>query len=149
MDLRDSIALLVSGGILTAGGTLLGTLLQNKSEEKRAKIKRTEDILDRNFNLKKEAYFQALKEFNESALARFSGIGNRALTPEELTRRNAAMTLFDMYAPDNIKSHAAVVMHLLQISIPTELTERMDFEEKLLNEIKKLSLEIRKDLGIN
>ena len=143
------ITLLLSGGLLGAGGTIAGTIIQNQSEEHRAKRKREEEIADRKFNLKREAYFEALKEFNQSGLSRFSGIGDRPLTPEEISNRNAAMTLFDMYAPNHIKSKAALVIRNFHQDLPQNPQERQTFNDKVINDLRELTEEVKKDLGFD
>lgn len=141
------VTLLLTGGVLGAGASLLGTILQNRAEAKRAKIRRAEEVADRKLNLKRGAYTEALKEFNYSAVLRFNNVGNRNINTEELLRVNNAMTLFDMYAPDEIKILSVAVIRFLKTDLPATEPELGQFKASLMEAIRKLSFEVRKDLG--
>lgn len=144
MDFNYALGLLISGGIIGALGTLGGALLQMRGEADRARMRRVQELSDRQYNLKREAYLEALKEFNFSALT--YGSGDRELTMEETLRRNSAMTLFDMHAPDHVKALAARVMHIFQMDIPDVGGAKEAYRRDLINEMRALSESIRKDL---
>lgn len=146
MNFWQIFGLLVSGGLLSTLGGFAQSMWSERGQNHRATQRRTEELADRKFELKREAYTEALKEFNFSALVKFNGGGDRALSLDEALRRNSAITLFDMYAPDSIKTKAALIMHLFQKDLAKDAQERKNDNDRLVYEMQQLSDLIKKDL---
>ena len=149
MTLGSMIALLLSGGLIAAVASIASTMMSNHSEKKRAERERANTVSDRNFELKKEAYLAALEEFNLAGLTRANGVGNMSLTLEEARARNKAMTLFDIFAPDEVREKAGKVLKFLSTPLPTTQPAHLNFMNELLNAQKELSDAIKADLGLN
>lgn len=148
MDMWALFGVLISGGLLTALGGFLGTVWQSKAEKGRAKKQRDHELIDRSFNLKREAYTESLKEFSAAMVLHIQHGGERQINESELLRINSAMTLFSMYAPDEIKVAAGLVLRSLQTNAPEGDSARRVFRETLTAEMRELTRSIKNDLGV-
>jgi len=148
-EFAQVMSLLIAGGILGAGGGIVGVLLQNKNEKELEKKRRIEKIADRDFDLKREAYTQALKVFNEAVVLHISAGRERSINTEEFLRANEAMTLLDIYGSNTIKVLAASIMAFLQQDIPTVQGASEAFQKDVVNKMRALTEAIKEDLRID
>lgn len=136
------------GSLTTAIFTSNQLKEQFKHENELAVTQREHEIEDRNFNLKREAYIEGIKEFNHQGLLKFTGTGDRTLSEEETRRRMSAVTLFTFYAPDEIRTQAAQLMRTFQENVPADEVAKIQFNLRLTNELRALSDALKRNLGL-
>ena len=135
----------IAGGLIT----YFTTVRQTASEEKRAGIKRTEDIEDRNFNIKKEVYMKVLQDCYDSAFHRHMGISNKILTKEESRERNNNLMFFEIFASEPVREVIKPLVKLFGKEVKKDSTEYEKYMQGINKGINDLTNAIKNDLDIS
>lgn len=138
----------VTGAIVGGLITYFTTVTQTASEERRAGIKRSEDIEDRNFNIKKETYMKVLQDCYDSAFHRHMGITNKVLTKEESRERNNNLMFFEIFASESVREVIKPLVKLFGKEVKKDSIEYEQYMSDINKGIIDLTNAIKKDLGI-
>lgn len=140
--------LLATGGLLTAVGGIIVAVINEIGSTRRATRQREYQIADKGFDLKKDLYLAVLTDMHQTAMLRMGGVGNVALSKEEIALSAHNFTLFNIFAPKNARELAKRAAGLLKNEPPLDPQKHKQYMENLSIRLDELTEVVRKELQL-